>query len=625
LGLVKLNISYITNRHETNELISDILKANELYIDTETTGLDIFLSKWLLLQIAVEHSIYILDIRKIEPEVINYIINLIKDSNKKVIAHNAKFDLKVIYNNTKELLTNVYDTMIAEVLINQGIATQFFSYEGLVEKYIGVSLNKEIRKSFIDYDGEITNDQINYSAEDVLYLKSIKEQQIKILSSQKQSYTLDLESKLIPAVISMELNGVLIDEDYWRELIVENSTRLLETKEKLLDYILENLKLNKFNNLLEIADTLKIPAKTKKLRAELESIGVEFSKPWLRENINLNSPLQVKTLLNILGVHVKSTGEKEISPYKEKFEIVSLLLEYRGYEKQVSTYGENILEEKHPLTKRWHFEYNQLGTYTGRFSVSRMQQIPHEQRFRKAFIASENYSILSADYSQQEYRLAGALTGEPRIIEAYLAGKDMHTSTASLAYKVSMDLVTPSQRQRAKSINFAVLYGSTASGLAYNLGIPLNEAEELLKLFYSGYPRFKEFKEYAEETIWKLKYSTTPLGRKRYFKNIKIFEGGIEEYSKYERRVKREGWNHMIQGWGADITKIAMNNIFYENPFNGLYLYNQAHDEIDLEIEDQYQDEIAKFVEDCMLRAEQPQLKEIPAKIDYRILKYWSK
>lgn len=621
-----MNIVYVTNRFEANPLISDIIKASEVYIDTETTGLDVFLSKWLLLQIAVEQNIYLLDIRKLEPEVYKYVIKLIKDSNKRVVAHNAKFDLKIIYNNTKELLTNVYDTMVAEVLINQGIGSQFYSYEGLVEKYIGVSLNKEIRKSFIDYEGEITNDQINYSAEDVLYLKSIKEQQIRILSNQKQSYTLELESKLIPAVISMELNGVLIDETYWRELISDNITKLAETKVKVLDYILNNLELNRFHDLLEIADTLKIPAKTKKLREELSTISPEFSIPWLRENININSPLQVKTLLNILGVPVTSTGEKELAPYKDKFEIIGLLLDYRGYEKQVSTYGENLLVEKHPLTKRWHFEYNQLGTYTGRFSVSRMQQIPHEQRFRKAFIAGENYSLLSADYSQQEYRLAGALTGEKRIIDAYLAGKDMHTATASLVYKVSMDLVTSEQRQRAKSVNFAVLYGSTAMGLSYNLGIPISEAEELLNLFYSGYPRFKEFKEYAEEMIWKLKYSTTPLGRKRYFKEIKIFEGGIKEYEKYERRVKREGWNHMIQGWGADITKIAMNNIFYENPFgDSVLFYNQAHDEIDLEITDKYSEDIAKFVEDCMLKAEQPQLKEIPAKIDYRILKYWSK
>jgi DNA polymerase-1 len=620
-----LNISYVTDRYGLNPLVSELLKENEIYIDTETTGLDVFSCTWLLLQIATSQNIYVLDIRKLDKDLINYVISLIKDSNKRVVAHNAKFDLKIIFNNTKELLTNVYDTMIAEVLINQGVGNQYYSYEYLVEKYIGVAVNKKIRESFIDYEGEITNEQINYASEDILYLKTIKESQVKQLHEQKQITTLDLESKLIPTVISMELNGVKIDENYWRELILENTEKLKNSKEELINYIVKNMNFKKYENVLDLADSLSIPVKTKKDRQALLEISSEFSEMWFRENFNVGSTYQLRKVLNLLGISVDSTGEKVLAPFKNKYEVVDLILKFREYEKQVSTYGENLLVEKHPLTERWHFEYNQLGTYTGRFSVSRMQQIPHEQRFRRAFVARENYSILSSDYSQQEYRLAGALTGEPRIIEAYLLGKDMHTSTASLVYKVSMDSVSSEQRQRAKSINFAVLYGTTAWGLSYNLGISSNEAEELLNLFYSGYPRFKEYKEHAENMIWKLKYSTTPCGRKRYFNDMKSYMD-IKEYDKYMRKVKREGWNHMIQGWGADITKIAMNNIFYENPFNsGLYLYNQAHDEIDLEILDDLQKDISRFVEDCMLKAEQPFLKEIPAKVDYRVLKYWSK
>jgi len=619
-----MNILYITDKTQLDKLVSDILKVDEVAIDTETTSLDVFTANWLLLQIEANGNIYVLNIRALEYEVYKYIISLIKDSNKRVVMHNAKYDIKIIYNNTGELFTNVYDTMIAEVLINQGVGKQYYSYEELVEKYVGVSLNKEIRKTFIDFDGTITNEQINYSAMDVEYLRSIKKEQVYILATQKQSYTLELECNLIPVVTSMELNGVQIDEEYWNKIIVSNKELLESQKITLLDMVASKIDFSKFSSAYKVADAFKIPVKTKKAIASTQLITEDLDS-WFKENFNLNSNQQVLRALQICGVPVNKTNEKELNVYKKKSDVVDSLLLYREYEKKVSTYGENFLQDKHPLTKRYHFEYNQVGTYTGRFSVSRMQQIPRDKDIRRCFISRDEYSILTADFSQQEYRLAGALTGDRRIIESYLMGKDMHTATAGVVYKVPISAVTKDQRQEAKSVNFALLYDSSAWGLSFNLNIPITEAEELLKLLAESYPTFIEYRENAKQIIWERKCATTPLGRKRYFENREVFNDVIER-DRYKRKVTKEGWNHMIQGWGADITKISMNNIFYENTFgDGIRFYNQAHDEIDLEVITSVSKDIAVFTEECMLKAEQPQLGEIPAAVEYKVLPYWSK
>jgi len=613
----------------TANFLGDLKNSDELGLDTETTSLDTFTAKWLLLQLEINGKIYILDVRKLGINFIKYIITLIKDTDKKIVAHNSKFDLKIIQQNTGELLTNVYDTMILEVLINQGIGKQYYSLEELVNKYTFVIINKEIRETFADYDREFfSNEQLLYSALDVKYLREIKDYQLKTLKKQKQLSVVDIESKLIAPVTSMEINGVRLNEKGWLELSEKFTVESKKYEGEFLTSIFNKLNKTKYKNMLEFADDLIIPFTTKKSRKELESIPfMEDCFPWFKENFNINSRPQVRRIFNLTGLNINSTGKKVLEPFYNTVPEIKILLNYREAIKRVTTYGQNFIDEIHPVTKRLHVEFNQVGTYTGRFAVSRMQQIPTDMEFRKNFIARESYKILSADYSQQEYRLLGALTGEPKIIEAYLNDKDVHTATAAILYNVkSLDDVTDKQRSRGKGVNFAMIYGSTPAGLSYTFGLSLTEAEDLWHLYYKGYPVLKQVMDFTQDIIWKQKKAVTPLGRIRHFKEQTLFKDNYE-YERYKRRIMREGWNHMIQGWGADITKIAMNYIFYKNPFseNDLYFYLQNHDEIDLEIIEDKSKDIGEFVKECMLEAEQPFLKEIPAKVEFRVLDYWSK
>lgn len=617
---------YITHQSNANGFLSKFLECKELSLDIETTSLDPYSSTLLLLQLEVGEDIFLFDVRKVGIEFISYVLDIIKSTNKLCIGHNIKFDIEHLFIHTDILLENVYDTMIAEVLINQGIGKQFYSYAELADKYCMVEINKDIRETFADFDGTLTNEQLTYSALDVKWLKDIRKAQSSKLKKQGQSKVERLEMDLVPVVASMELNGVLIDVEYWRGLAKLADKRANKLDIDLKDNILGTLDLSTYSNALELARAFAIPVKTKKLTRELESItDLDCVTDFVRENFNLGSPKQVKHMLQLMKVPVESTGEKVILPYKNKFKVVELLLDYREWDKRRTTYGENILEEINPKTGRLHVDHNQVGTVTGRFAVSRLHQIPRENKYRRGFISRPDYKLLTIDYSQQEYRIAGAVSMEEKIIDAYLSGSDMHTMTASILYKVPIDEVTKEQRDIGKTINFAVLYGTTAYGLSYNLGISLEEAENLLKLFHTGYPRLSLFKRRAEEIILEKKMSSTPFGRKRFWKEKSFFKD-YRERNWYERKICREGFNLIIQGLAGDITKMAMVLIASSNPYGDkLKFYLQVHDELVLEIHDSIVEDATIYVENCMKSAEQRFLGEIPAEVDSRLLDYWIK
>jgi DNA polymerase-1 len=184
-----------------------------------------------------------------------------------------------------------------------------------------------------------------------------------------------------------------------------------------------------------------------------------------------------------------------------------------------------------------------------------MQQVPRKGGYRECFIPDEGYVFAIVDYSQQEYRLAGAVSRDNVIIKAYQSGSDMHTATAQT--QTGKTEVTPEERNIGKTINFAVLYGSTEFGLKHNLQIPIEEAKEILRKFWDGYPNLSKFMELAGKKILELGFSSTVMGRRRYNVPKPTF-GNSYEISKWRERVLREGRNHIIQGGGADMLKIAM-------------------------------------------------------------------
>jgi DNA polymerase-1 len=243
-----------------------------------------------------------------------------------------------------------------------------------------------------------------------------------------------------------------------------------------------------------------------------------------------------------------------------------------------------------------------------------MQNMPVHGGYRECFRPDPGFVFVGIDYSQQEYRLAGAVSGDKRIINAYKKGSDMHTATAQVLYK--KDKVTKDERNRGKTVNFAILYGSTEFGLKKNLNISENEAKQIIDEFWKGYKYLSSFMEYAGEKIMELGFSSTPLGRRRYNLPRPVFMNSYE-LDRWKARVLREGKNHIIQGGGADILKLAMLRISRENPYGDkLRFCLQIHDELLFQIHESIKEEGALFAKNIMEEEEQKFLGEIPAGVD---------
>jgi DNA polymerase-1 len=324
------------------------------------------------------------------------------------------------------------------------------------------------------------------------------------------------------------------------------------------------------------------------------------------------------TAINLLGCNVTSTTEKVIAPFAKDHESIRKLLEVREVGKSVSTYGLTWLKNIHPIDGRVHTEYFTGGTVTGRFSSSNpnMQNLPVHGGFRECFIPEEDYVYISCDYSQQEYRLAGAVSGEPIIIDAYKNNSDMHTATAANFFDKPMNEVTKDERSWGKTRNFEIIYGTTEWGLSKSLKSTVKYAKDVLDKYWAGYPTLAKFKEAVEAKILELGYSCTPLGRRRYNLERPVFATPWE-LEMWKSQAKREGFNLIIQGGGADIMKIAMVNLYKNNIFGDKFrLLLQIHDELLVEVHKSIIEEAGQFLKKEMIEAEQVFLGEIPAVVE---------
>ena len=618
---------YITNVQELGSLLQSLRSVAEIGLDIEASSLHPQEATFLLLQLEVNNLIYIIDARKIGKKHLTYLIELIKSSNLVCVGHNLKYDIKVLYHNTNVILTNIYDTMIGEVLINQGIGTPYYSYVDLVLKYFGVELSKEVRDTFINYEGDITENQLTYSALDVKYLRGIKEIQLKELEEQKQLRVVDLEMKVTPILSIMEYDGVLVDPDLWLENVIIARKESARLKEEILDTVIETLDKTKFENTFEVAEALSIPVKTKKLRAELESIAYSFGKDWVRNNFNINSPFQIKRLFFMLGIYLPDTNAKTLEKLEEDHEIINKLLIYREHKKRLTTYGEKFLEHIDKTTGRIHTNFTQL-RHTGRLASSgpNLQNIPADENYRKSFIARDGYKIITADYNQAELRLMGAISKEPEIINAYINNEDLHKKTATFLFNKDIENITKDERQHGKNMNFGTIYLISPWGMNRNWGIPIETGKEFLRDYFKGYPVLNIFLKQLGDIVCENYYSTTMLGRKRFFEKIEFFVDNNER-EKHMSKIRREGVNQMIQGGSADVVKIAMKHIFYDNPWthDEARILLQEHDEIVVEAREDIADDVGRYIIACMEDAEEPFLGDIPAKVDIIIRDHWSK
>ena len=630
-----MNYKVVNKIQELGNFHNDLGATELISLDTETTGLDTIADEMLLLQLKVNNNIYIFNCKSLGKKYTTYIVDLVSSSEKTCIIQNAKFDIQIIKSNTGILLEKIYDLFVTEILITNGLDTRFPSLYKMVLKYEGITLEKGTRLEFIEDDFKLSKEHCEYAARDVFYLESIREKQLKEVKDSKQGMVHELEMRFTPVLAQMELNGVFLNKKKWK-VIEERYQKKADKEEKIIrDFFIHKIDFTQFKNLLEAVQTIGVAKNkegnsltTKGRKKELELVlDIDLAKEYLHENINIDSSKQLKNLLNLSGIEVENTLADTLNKVNKKHFITRNIIEYREYKKKVSTYGEEFTSKVHPKTGRIHAKYHQAKPASGRLACEKpnMQNIPAEDEYRASFEAEPGNKFLTVDYSQQEYRIIGEFTKEQKIIDAYNSGADLHIVTASLVYEIPIEEVTKEQREKAKRINFALFYGANEWGLKFRVGITLKEARRIMKAIFSGLPTFVVFREAFENQVVKHMTSVTMIGRRRYFKRKEDFIDG-SDYTKYIGKIKREGFNHPIQGTGADMTKLAMCYCHYNNPFGDKFMMvTQGHDEIGFEVSEEIAKEALEFAKGEMVKAGEKFIKSMPVEVEGHIKDHWSK
>lgn len=577
-------------------MVPEFERYDTFAFDIETTGLNPIDSRILLVQIAFKDKAYVIHGGvDLEP-----LFGFFTDRHWLKIIQNAKFDTKFFLNKFNIKTSNIFDTFIAEKLLYPD-AFQNSSLKALALKYLNITLDKDIRESFYDMKPVtmFTDEQLRYAAQDAEVLFGIMEQQKIKLEENGLMAVAELEFELAPVVGAMENTGVPIDRKKWERAVEAYRVKHEESRLKMHEHLFDG-------------------------GENIEQLGM-----FTRDSINLNSPKQLMKAFTKIGVDMEKTDERTLSLINHP--AAKELLEYRGFQKIMTSYGKTFIDAIHPFTGRIHANFQQMGTATGRFACKEpnLQQVPDE--FRQC-VSAPGYKLVIADYANIELRILAELSGDEALKQAFDSGDDPHKSTASLMFNIPIDTVTKDQRFIAKTINFGICYGMGPTKLMdmLNKGKASNELLSFRKVA-GMMSRYKDT--YRKATDWLLEagnlayrqgYSETMLGRKRWYDRP---DNKQPDWEGQVASIKRKGANSPIQGTNADITKLAMLNLYHD-----LRTYNyegdiilQVHDEIGVLAHNSQAEAVKILVVESMENSARELLKTVPVKVDAYVSDVWKK
>ncbi len=509
-------------------------------------------------------------------------------SNKQTkIAHNAKFDTKWVRHHLGVEVGAVYDTYLASILIAAGEGERRHGLADVVQFFLGRTLDKSEQVS--DWGAaELSPSQVEYAAKDAAIMIEVRDKLEERIVADKLTEVLKLENDCVVPVAEMELNGFYLDEGRWREQLEKVTVIQRAAADQLQDML---------------------------------SAGVAQASLFGRSEINLDSQAQVTDALVGLGVPVPNTTRAwELQPLADQYPVIAKLLEYRGVAKSISSFGENILEFIEPKTGRIHADFRLIGAPTGRFSCSKpnLQQIPHEEEYRRCFRAPDGRKLVIADYSQIELRILADFSEDKNFIEAFESGQDFHSATAAQVFGINAADVTPDQRSFAKRLNFGVVYGIGASRFAMMTGLTQKEAEDTLRKYFATYPRMDEWLRTAASTVKETRMTRTKSGRIARFRFDENDRSSLAAAQRYAK-------NMPIQGTSADILKRALRLLHDDIRPTSAKLVNIVHDEIVVECDAAESDHIAGILEGAMAKAGAQYVSRVPIKVDVHVSDEWSK
>ena len=564
------NYHIIKNSDEIGEIERFIAESGECAVFIVAQGDSDMTAQWVGTSLALHNGkTYYIDNAITGAK--EFIVSLHANEKIKVISSQTKRDYVIISNSglsSSEPIRNYYDITIAHYLLQPEIR---HSIDNLALQYLNLSL-------------------VSYS--EIAGSKGAKQLPMQSIGIDKLSnwacQQADATMRLYP-ILSQSIEK-------------ENLSELLNEIELPLTRVLAEI---------EIAgvriDVAALNEASETLTSRLDGIETEIHA-LVGENFNIGSPAQVgEILFDKLKLDPKakktktgqySTSEEVLEKISHLHPVVNKILEYRQLKKLLSTYLNALPNTINPTTGKIHTTYNQTVTATGRLSSTdpNLQNIPVRdeigREIRRAFIADEGHTFLSADYSQIELRLVADFSNDKVMLDAFANDKDIHAITAAKIYKPPLEEVTATQRRNAKTANFGILYGISAFGLASRLGIPRSEAKQLIDGYFETFPTVQQYMSEAIEKARENGYVTTIKGRKRMLPDINSRNAVVRGYA------ERNAINAPIQGSAADIIKIAMVNIFDEIAKRGLKskMIMQVHDELNFDVLPQELDIIKELV-----------------------------
>ncbi|EPT3153019.1 DNA polymerase I [Yersinia enterocolitica] len=597
------NYQTILDEKSLSDWIERLKKAEVFAFDTETDGLDTLSSNLIGLSFAVApgeaaylplaHDYLDAPAQLDRDWVLAQLKPLLEDDKALKVGQNLKFDQSMLARYGIDLRGIAFDTMLESYVLDSVAGRH--DMDSLAERYLN---HKTITFEEIAGKGknQLTFNQIAleqagpYAAEDAdvtLQLHLVLWPKLQQSEGLKRVFQ-EIEMPLLPILSRIERTGVLIDQN----ILAAHSKEL----------------------------TIRLD--------ELEKQAHELAE----EPFNLASPKQLQVILyekQKLPILKKtpggaaSTNEEVLAELALDYPLPKVILEYRGLAKLKSTYTDKLPLMINPVSGRVHTSYHQAVTATGRLSSRdpNLQNIPvrneEGRRIRQAFIAPEGYRIMAADYSQIELRIMAHLSQDKGLLAAFAAGKDIHRATAAEVFGLSLEKVTNEQRRSAKAINFGLIYGMSAFGLARQLNIPRGEAQRYMDLYFERYPGVLEYMERTRKQAAEQGYVTTLDGRRLYLPDIH------SRNATRRKAAEREAINAPMQGTAADIIKramIAVDAWLQQQPEPLVRVIMQVHDELVFEVHESVLESAEQKIRELM---EQSMQLAVPLKVDVGVGYNW--
>ncbi len=581
---IEVNYETLFSEKELDKWLNKLKKADCFSFDLETTSLDYMQAEIVGLSFSIKEgeAAYVpvahnylgvpdqldrhLVLEKFKP--------LLEDETICKLGQNLKYDMNVLGNYDIRMQGIQHDTMLASYVLD---STLRHNMDDMAVRYLSYSTTH-----YEDVAGkgakQVTFDQVDietaapYAAEDAditLRLHNVLWPQLKETPSLAKIYQ-EIELPLLPVLSRMERNGVLLD-------------------------------------------VIMLAKQSKKLTQRLKELELEIYD-IAGEEFNIGSPKQLQVILfeklelPVISKTPKgqpSTAESVLQELAHDYPLPKLILEYRSLSKLKSTYTDKLPQQVEPTTGRVHTSYQQAVAATGRLSCTdpNLQNIPvrteEGRRIRQAFVAAPGYKMVAADYSQIELRIMAHLSADQGLLNAFAQGLDVHSATAAEVFSVAVDEVTKDQRRSAKAINFGLIYGMSAFGLAKQLDITRPEAQQYVDLYFQRYPGVKNYMEQTKEKAKEDGYVETVFGRRLYLHEINAKNGMRRQYA------ERTAINAPMQGTAADIIKRAMIDLdkAIQHGKLDMRMIMQVHDELIFEIKESDVESAIKLITEKMEQA----------------------